>query len=60
MNLSELIKACGDKFGYLQLDKRKAWIAWSDGPEIQVHNNNFYGMGKTPEEAVFNLYEKIK
>lgn len=48
--LEELIEACGDKF--FALKHHIGWIAvgW-DGPHLSIT-----GVGKTPEEAVANLY----
>lgn len=52
--LSELIEACGEEFGSLWCDG-DFWVAseeWGRGLE----NAKYYMSGKTPEEAVANLY----
>ncbi len=48
-SLLELIKECGDSFVYLRRDGENKW--WARG------NNGEY---QTPEEAVANLYLKLK
>lgn len=58
--LSELIEACGRKFGGiyqvqgkdLRMKDTVHWYAYSYGKKIEIE-------GKTPEEAVANLYLKI-
>ena len=51
--LSELINACGEKFGSLSKDGGTyKWLASS-------HPDEFYEGGKTPEEAVAKLYIKL-
>lgn len=46
--LSELIEACGEDMFELRRNPGKKWFA-GDGESL-------YGTGKTPEEAVANLY----
>ena len=68
--LSELIDACGDGFYGLRV-----WMIGFDKDENEIngyqamdnwhnqeeHNNDIgVGLGKTPEEAVANLYLKLK
>lgn len=50
--LSELIEACGDEFKSVEKDFRiKHWEAWD--------RYGAYGKGKTPEEAVANLWLEL-
>lgn len=54
--LSELIKACGNRFNYLLQKKECVWLAnsyFEDDMEVFGKENGF---GKTPEEAVANLW----
>ena len=62
--LGELIEACGDKFNILYYDKlRKKWNAYSNEPKDEVdlewYHEGEYEVGKTPEEAVANLWLKL-
>jgi hypothetical protein len=52
-NLSELVRACGYKFHFLQLLGSGAWIAI--GRDTELH-----GKGMTPEEAVAELWLLIR
>lgn len=56
--LSELIKACGNKFGVLQLaDLRKnSKSRWYASTIVYVENPAY---GKTPEEAVAKLWLEL-
>ncbi len=61
-DLSELIEACGDRFSHLSKDpERKEWGAavWEDmaNPESAKQISK---LGKTPSEAVANLYLELK
>jgi hypothetical protein len=55
--LSELIKACGEKFDSLGLGKTepKHWIVKSRNMDININ----IGGNKTPEEAVANLWLEL-
>ena len=53
--LSELISACGERFGYLQQKERKGKIIWcanSDGTHEDIE-------APTPEEAVARLWLEL-
>lgn len=56
--LEELIEACGEKFQVLALDG-KEWSAgemnW-DGAVVYTKQHGVYARGKTPIEAVANLW----
>ena len=55
--LEELIEACGDKFCELSKGQKPIDHAWTaQGYPIET----MYAHGDTPEEAVSNLYLKIK
>ncbi len=62
--LSELIDACGDKFNILHFDNfKKEWFAYSNDPKDEVdlewYHDGEYSKGKTPDEAVANLYIEL-
>lgn len=52
--LSELIEACGDRFGHLQKNYKRPWATFS------VLEEACLGYGDTPEESVANLYLVLK
>lgn len=55
--LSELIEACGDKFGtlYHNVHKEEGELEWS----VATYSPDCVGHGDTPEEAVANLWLKL-
>lgn len=55
-NLSELINACGYKFYRLICLDKDNWVAEAIIDEIKTIKS----LGETPEEAVANLYLKLK
>ena len=56
--LSELIKACGDGFNYLERFKGK-WFASECGDIIEDADVCKQSRGKTPEEAVAKLWLEL-
>lgn len=57
--LSELIEACGDEFhqvNHWQLSDNRDWVAKGRSEKL---NSGITGNGKTPEEAVANLWIKL-
>lgn len=55
-SLSELIEACGEWFESLNKGY-DVFMAEAKGVKIgSYHKNALFGLGKTPEEAVANLY----
>jgi len=55
--LSELIEACGDDFSHLK-KLETSWIAVTHSA-FDENGNNFEEFGKTPEQAVKNLWIKL-
>jgi hypothetical protein len=51
--LEELIEACGDRFKELYVHGYTEWVAYSD------NKHEFKGEGKTPSEAVANLWLEL-
>ena len=57
---SELIEACGDKFEYLNRVHGGGWVAGTkDTPLEGTLDTSNYESGKTPEEAVANLWLEL-
>lgn len=56
--LSELIEACGEleELKHINRTDRDEWLALAIEQEPWNHQSNASGRGKTPEEAVANLY----
>lgn len=58
--LSELIRACGDKWESLSVDGiRNKYISFSKKVEELESQGGYFGRGETPEEAVANLWLKL-
>lgn len=51
--LEELIEACGDRFNLLVLGEHGFVASFYDS---EIQKNNVHGGGKTPSEAVANLW----
>lgn len=54
--LSELIEACGERF-YKLVYRKDAWVAYSYSETGNPEDKDLFG--KTPEEAVANLWIKL-
>lgn len=58
--LSELIEACGERFGFLLLNQEnKMWLGREKGIEPIHPEFSGYKHYETPEEAVANLWLKL-
>lgn len=57
MSIEELLKECGMGFRSLSLHSDGRWIAKSGHRALPTHK---LFVGKTPQEALEKLYEKIK
>lgn len=56
----ELIEECGDKFEYLNRVNGGSWVAGTkDSPREETLGDSNYVSGKTPEEAVANLWLEL-
>lgn len=57
--LSELIEACGDKFGELKKSFRYGDNGYIEVWDAREEYDNTSNYGSTPEEAVVNLWLKL-